>query len=466
MSDDPIRARYHNRAGGPQDLFYATSDTVPRPLLVRGQGIHLYDSNGREYIDMSSGPVTANIGHGDATVAEAMARQAATLGFVSARQARHEPNLALAERVSRLAGVGFERVLFSSGGSEAVEFAVKLLRQRAIALGETRRCHVITCMPSYHGSTIGTLGLSGDPANEAFLDGFATRHPKVPAPLSYRLPDNHDTQTWARHCAEALEDRIRELGADTVLAFLIEPVGGLASGAAVPAESYLRAAREICSRYGIALVFDEVLCGAGRTGAFLAAHHLPEVRPDLAIMAKGLSSGYAPLGAVLAPASMVDWLATKTGFGYTHTYSAHPVSAAAALAVLDRYQREDLAGNARRMGAHLRAGLEGLAERSSIVGDVRGKGLLLALELVADKHSKAMLRCSPPPADRVRSHGLEHGLLIYARRSAGGRFGDWVMVTPPLIIDEAGCDELLRRLDATLGAVEAELRREGAVVGE
>ena len=457
------RAPFQGRPGGPQDLFFARSDTVPRPTLVRGEGVWLYDDAGNAFLDMSSGPVAANIGHGDASVAKAMAAQAERLAFVTARQARHHPNIDLAARVAHLAGPGFERVLFSSGGSEAVEFAVKFLRQRALAAAQPERRHVITCMPSYHGSTIGALGLSGDPANAAFLDGFGQHHPKVPAPLSYRLPANHTVDSYALACAQALDDTIQTLGSDSVLAFLIETVGGLASGAVAPPERYLQAVRRICDRHGVALIFDEILCGAGRTGRFLAAHHYTHVQPDLVIMAKGLSSGYAPLGAVLAPAEMVDWLSDRLGFGYTHTYSAHPVSAAAALAVLDRYEREDLGARAERMGHYLRARLDELAERSPLIGDVRGKGLLLGIELVADKASKAMIKSSPPPTDIVRTRGLEHGLLIYSRRTAGGQYGDWIMATPPLIISEAECDELVARLERTLAAATADLQSMGAL---
>ncbi|ETW99975.1 MAG: hypothetical protein ETSY1_12915 [Candidatus Entotheonella factor] len=457
------RAAFQGRPGGPQDLFFARSDRVPRPTLVRGDGVWLYDDAGHALLDMSSGPVTTNIGHGNVSVAKAMAEQAERLAFVTARQARHHPNIDLSARVAQLAGPGFERVLFSSGGSEAVEFAVKFLRQRALAAEQPERRHVITCMPSYHGSTIGALGLSGDPTNAPFLDGFGQHHPKVPAPLSYRLPDNHSVESYALSCAQALDETIETLGSETVLAFLIETVGGLASGAVAPPESYLQAVRRICDHHGVALIFDEILCGAGRTGRFLAAHHYPDAKPDLVILAKGLSSGYAPLGAVLAPAEMADWLSERLGFGYTHTYSAHPVSAAAALAVLDHYEREDLGARAEHMGYYLRAQLDELAERSPIVGDVRGKGLLLGIELVADKGSKAMIKSSPPPTDIVRTRGLEQGLLIYSRRTAGGQYGDWIMATPPLIISEAECDELVLRLEKTLTAATADLHAVGAL---
>ena len=321
------RAAFQGQPGGPQDLFFAQSDSVPRPTFVRGEGVWLYDEAGHGYMDMSSGPVTANIGHGDKDVARAMAEQAGRLAFVSARQGRHQANMDLAKRIAELAGPGFERVLFASGGSEAVEFAIKLLRQRALASEQPERRHVITCMPSYHGSTIGALGLSGDPANEAFLNGFGHDHPKVPAPLSYRLPDNHSVETHALACAQALDEKMQSLGPETVLAFLLEPVGGLASGAVAPPESYLRKVRDICDRHGVALVFDEVLCGAGRTGRFLASHHYDDIKPDLTVLAKGLSAGYGRLALGTARLWLYPYLQRPSGLRRRRAGGAGPVRA-------------------------------------------------------------------------------------------------------------------------------------------
>ena len=215
------RAAFQGQPGGPQDLFFAQSDSVPRPTFVRGEGVWLYDEAGHGYMDMSSGPVTANIGHGDKDVARAMAEQAGRLAFVSARQGRHQANMDLAKRIAELAGPGFERVLFASGGSEAVEFAIKLLRQRALASEQPERRHVITCMPSYHGGTFSALAWSGDNTLGNFLDGMVVDSPKVPAPFTYRVPENHTVESYAQHCADALRSKINELGAENVLAFMI-----------------------------------------------------------------------------------------------------------------------------------------------------------------------------------------------------------------------------------------------------
>jgi adenosylmethionine-8-amino-7-oxononanoate aminotransferase len=442
--------------GGPQDLFRAVHDPVPLPVIDRAAGIYLWDEDGRRYIDVSSGPVVSNIGHGDVRVAQALYDQARTVDYVTSRQARHRPNIALAERIARLAGPGFERVCLSSGGSEAVEIGLKFLRQYRLATGDPERCKVITCMPSYHGSTVAALSLSGDEGYHAFLEGFATASLKVPAPLSYRLPAGYDVESYADACADALETCILEQGPESVLAFVIEPVGGLATGCVVPPVSYVRRIRTICDRHEIFLMFDEVLCGCGRTGRFLATHHWPEVRPDALILAKGLGAGYAPLGATLVPARLVDHLASLTGFGLTHTYSASPIVCAAGLAVLDIYEDERLADRATEQGAYLQAGLEALMARSPLIGDVRGRGLLLAVEIVADKDSKKPF---PPDTDiiaRIRMAGLDAGLMIYGRRTAGGKYGDWFMVSPPLTVTRDQCDDILSRLEIVLDTVARE----------
>lgn len=453
----------HPPVGGAQDVFQPRSNKVPLPLIERAQGIYQWDEFGKEYIDASSGPVVSNIGHGNAHVADAMARQARTMDFAYSRVARHRPNIELTARIARLAGLGFERVCLSSGGSEAIEIAIKFLRSYAVAFGEPQRTRIITCQPSYHGGTIAGLGLSGDDALKPFLDGFSWTAERVPAPLSYRPGANHTAATWAHACAAALDDKIKSLGPQNVLAFMIEPVGGLATGCNVPPPEYFRMVREICTRHGIKLVFDEVLCGTGRTGKFLAAHNWPDALPDIVVMAKGLASGYTPLGATLLPASMVDALAEKTGFGFSHTYAANPISCATAMAVLDEYERFDLIGNATATGAYLKAGVLKLAEKSRIIGDVRGLGMLYAVEVVADKASKRTLPATENPADGIRRHGLDNGLLIYSRRTAAGRNGDWFMLSPPMTITPAQCDELLRRLGRTVEAYEKQLAAAGHI---
>ena len=434
--------------GGTQDMFYAQSNIVPLPVITRTKGIYMWDEDGNEYIDASSGPVVSNIGHGNERVAEAMAQQARQMDFAYSRVARHQPNMALTERISALCGPGFERVALSSGGSEAMEIAIKFVRQYVVATSQPERRHLLTCLPSYHGGTIATLGMSGDEALGDFFDGFGMTSHKVPAPLTYRLPEPHTPESYAQFALDALEAKINELGPDTVLAFAIEPVGGLATGCTVPLPAYFEGIRDICSRHGIFLIFDEVLCGTGRTGQFLNAHYYPDALPDIVVMAKGLGSGYAPLGATLFPAHLVDQLSTLTGFSFSHTYNANPITCATGLAVLDEYERLNIIDNAAAIGDYLKERVWAMTDEFPIIGDVRGQGLLLGIELVADPISKQPMAAEFLPTEKIRIHGLNNGLMIYSRRTAGGKYGDWFLLSPPLTITQAECDELLRRLRA------------------
>lgn len=446
-------------AGGPQDVFFGRDRKVrvPLPMIERAEGIYMWDTDGNRYIDASSGPIVSNIGHGVTSVGDAMARQVREMDFAYPRVARNQPNIDMTERVAQLAGPGFERVCLASGGSEAIEIAVKFLRQHAIVSGQATRHHVITCMPSYHGGTLGALAWSGDDGIVEFLNGMIEVSPKIPAPLTYRLPENHTVESYAMSCADTLRQTIKELGAENVLAFMIEPVGGVASGCNVPHDSFFREIRKICTDNGIYLIFDEVMSGIGRTGKFLAAHHWPEAMPDIAVLAKGLGSGYVPLAAMLAPASMVDFISEKTGFDYTHTYTANPVCCAAGMAVLEYTIKNNLMENATEMGLYLREKLNALKSTSRLVGDIRGLGLLMSVELVADQTEKTSLPAETEAADRIRVHGLKNGLILYSRRTSGGRFGDWCIVAPPLTITHAECDDLLERLVATLKGLEDDL---------
>ena len=449
--------------GGTQDIFYASPAPVPLPMMVRAEGIYMWDEEGREYIDASSGPMVSAIGHGNETVIKAMVDQARQLDYAYSRVARNRPNLELAERLATLAGPGFERVSFASGGSEAIDSALKFLRQYAVATGQSSRKRIVSLMPSYHGATIGTLAIGGNEGLAPFMEGFAMVADTVPAPFSYRLPTGETVESHAAFCAAELEKKIVELGPENVLAFVIEPVGGISTGAVVPPAQYFRDIRDICDRHGVYLVFDEILCGAGRSGKYITAHHWPDALPDIIVMAKGLAAGYAPLGAMLAPASMVDELANLTGCEFSYSYNANPVSCATGLAVLDEFDRQDLVARADRMGKRLRAGLEKIMANSPILGDVRGMGMLLAVEMVADKKSAAMLPDAARAAERIRVLGLKNGIMLYSRPTAGSVFGHWFLVAPPLTISEDECDEILRRTEQTVRDLYQELRSEGLV---
>ncbi len=420
--------------GEPIQVFLSRPGSPRKPRAVRGEGIYVWDDAGRRYLDVSSGPVANNLGHGNRRVLEAMREQAERIAFAFPSQFESEANEQLADLLTELAGPGLERAFFVSGGSEATESAIKLARQHAVASGQGTRWKVIAREPGYHGNTMGALAVSGDAHAEEVFGPLMRSMPKVPAPFTYRLPPNHTAESHARLCAEALERRILEEGPETVLAFILEPVGGLATGALVAPDSYYALVREICDRHGVLLIYDEVMSGAGRTGAFLAAHHWPAGRPDLVILAKGIAAGYTPMGAVLAPAAMVETVAAAGGFMNGFTYSANPLSCAIGHAVLRELVEHDLIARAAARGAELKAALEDLKQSCPVVGDVRGKGLLLAVELVADQTEKRQTPLDFEAPLRFQQIALSHGLAVYCRRTSRGQYGDWIMVSPPLTV--------------------------------
>lgn len=446
--------------GGPIQVFFTKAS---RPVIQRASGIYMWDRDGRRYLDASSGPVASNLGHGNARVLEAMRRQAEQAAFAFPGVFESEANRALSDLLTGLAGPGLDRAFFVSGGSEATEACIKLARQYAVVRGEASRWKVISLNPSYHGATLGALAVSGDCQAEETFGRLMTRMPKVPAPLTYRFPDGQDALGYSQICADVLEEEIRRQGPETVLAFIMEPVGGLARGAAVAPDPYYGAVREICRRHGVLLIYDEVMSGAGRTGKFLAADHWPEGRPDLVLLAKGIAAGYTPMGAVLVPDEIVETLAAAGGFNHGHTYFANPLSCAIGHAVVTEMLERDLMTNAIRMGARLRQRLEEIQAHSAIIGDVRGKGLLMAFEIVADRSTKAMLPLSLMAPYRLAELAMERGLLIYARRTSKGVFGEWVMIAPPLITTEAEIDEISDLLAKTVTAYEVELSRAGVL---
>lgn len=441
---------------GPVQNFYKGSGLLP--TVERGEGIYLYDNKGKRYIDASSGPVTCNLGHGNRAVIEAMHKQAKKVCFASYNFFENEPNKNLAKQLISLSGQNFDQAFFVSGGSEAIEAAFKLARQYAISIGEKNRFKILARTPSYHGSTLGAFSASSDPEMEDTFRFLTRILPKVPAPFTYRVPENFNVGTYAEYCADELERKIIDEGSENVLAFIVEPVGGLASGALVSTELYYKKIREICSKYGILLIFDEVMSGAGRTGTFLAADHWPESTPDIVVLAKGLCAGYSPLGALIAPNRIVMPIVNNGGFLHGHTYASNPLSCAVAEAVLSELIKNNLMKKADHLGTYLKAGLEKLSKESRIIGDVRGKGLLLAIEIVKDKTSKEIFNQGVGATYRIAQIGVEKGILLYTRRTARGIFGEWLMITPPLISSYEDIDLILNLLKSTLSQFESEVR--------
>ena len=454
---EPTPALGSLERGEPVQVFALPPGSPARPRIERAEGIYMWDSTGRRYVDAGSGPVACNIGYGNRRVIEVLHRQAEAATFAHPGTFESAANRLFAERLSAAAGPGYERVFVVSGGSEANEAAIKLARQMAVARGEASRWKVVSRQPSYHGSTLGALSVSGDPAAHDLFGPLMQRMPKVPAPVTYRIPPGFDQESWAEHCADVLERTIVDEGPDTVLAFMQEPVGGLATGALVPHATYMRRVREICDRHGVLLIHDEVMSGGGRTGAFLSHEHWPDCRPDIVVLAKGAGAGYFPLGVVLAPRDRVAEVAAGGGFMHGHTALGNPLACAVGLAVLDETLDRGLVANAATQGARLRARLDDLVERSPIVGDVRGKGLLMALELVADKAARTSFPAAAMAAGTLARVAMEQGMILYQRRTNAGRDGDWVMVSPPLIATAAEIDMIADGIAAAVAETERRL---------
>lgn len=448
--------------GGSVMNFYAPPGTPRPPELSHAQGVFLYDTSGNSYMDITSGAVVSNLGHANPRVVRVMQEQAARATFAYPRFFESRDNVELADKICSLAGPGFERAFFVSGGSEANESALKLARQYAVAIGEGQRYKVISREPSYHGATLGALGVTGDAFTESLYAPMARIAPKVPAPMTYRLPPGQTAESHAHECAEALEARIRSEGPDTVLAFIMEPIGGLSSGATVAPPAYYHRVRDICNRFGVLLIHDEIMSGAGRSGRFLASQHWEHSAPDIVTLAKGLAAGYTPFGAVLASSRLVETVARHGGFVHGHTYFSNPFSCAVANAVLDEVMEHDLMGQASRIGSHLESGLLQLQQQSRIVGDTRGIGLLRAIEIVRDKNTKTTFPVELNTPLRLSKHGLRHGIALYNRRANNGAYGDMQLVTPPLTSTRQEIDEMISRLGLALHDLEDELQQLGA----
>jgi len=438
----------------PSNLFYQ-SGTL-RPMLDHAEGIYLYDTTGKRYLDGSSGAMVSNIGHSNPHVLAAMKAQMDKATFGYRLHFQTEPAERLAQMTADLMPAGLDRVFFVSGGSEAVESTLKLARQYALTQGQAGRWKVISRYPSYHGCTLGALALTGyDPLTEPFAPMMRAM-PKIAAPRCYLDNDNLDDAARGLKYAEMLRAEIIAQGPETVLAFIMEPVGGASTGALVAPDSYYARIREICDEFGILLIYDEVMTGAGRTGKFVASEHWG-ITPDIVALSKGFAAGYAPLGAMVAKRGIVDAVLGAGGFQHGFTYAGNPLACSAGVAVLEVLQRENLIENAAAMGEVLKARLTGLMDHFPFIGDVRGKGLLLAFELVGDRATMEPLPKRLNAFTRLVDLAYERGLIIYARRTRGGHEGDHFLVCPPLIITRAQIDEIIGALTESLEALAAEM---------
>lgn len=431
-----------------QDTFvFRRRMGFPHPVAVRGERIYIWDADGRRYIDASGGPIAVNIGHGVAELAQAMAGQAAAIAYVHGTIFTTDALETYSAELARRVPIENPRFYYLTSGSEAVEAAAKFARQVQVARGEPTREVVIARWGSYHGATLGALALTGRTSMRHLYAPMFRDQPHIPPPYCYRCPFGATYPTCDLACARALEAEIRRQGPGRIAAFIAEPVSGATLGAVVPPEGYWPLVREICDRYGILLIADEVMTGFGRTGRWFGMEHFG-VRPDAMTMGKGATGGYFPFSITAVRADDVETIRRAHGdFNHGGTFSHHAVGAAVALATLRYLEAHDLVSAAATKGAYLGRRLREALGDLPCVGDIRGIGMMWGVEFVADRGTKTPFPPERAFARRVGDRALQKGLITYPGSGcADGIAGDHVMVAPPFVITEAEIDEVVALL--------------------
>jgi len=432
------------------DAIFPRSFTRHYPTAARGEGVYIFDEEGKQYLDASGGAAVVTIGHGVREVLEKIQEQMARLAYAHTSQFHTR----VGEELAALLAAKFPgppqqaRVHFTSGGSEATETAIKIARQYWLSRGEPKRYKILSRWQGYHGATLGALAVTGNLRRRAPYAPLLPPAEHISACFCYHCPLSLEFPSCELACARELEQALARTGEDTVAGFILEPVVGATTGA-VPPDGYLRTIREICDAHGILLIADEVMTGAGRTGRYFAVEHWAVV-PDLILLGKGLSSGYAPLGAVLASEKV--WRTIEAGTGaleHGFTYQGHPPALAAGLAVQHYLEEHNLLEGARQRGAYLASRLEHLRAHPA-VGDVRGKGLLQTVEFVADRATRAPFPPEKKFADQLFETLRARGIMVYPiRGTMDGIRGDHVLLAPPFVIEESQIDFLVDELEAT-----------------
>ncbi|MGF6770689.1 adenosylmethionine-8-amino-7-oxononanoate aminotransferase [Paraburkholderia sp. GAS199] len=424
------------------------------PVAVAGDGIEIIDSTGKRYIDACGGAAVSCLGHSNARVIDAIRRQSEQLPYAHSSFFTTQPAEELADRLVASAPPGLEHVYFVSGGSEAIEAALKLARQYFVEKGESQRRHFIARRQSYHGNTLGALAIGGNAwRREPFLPILIEAHHVSPC---YAYREQHVSETeeqFAQRLADELEQKILELGADSVAAFVAETVVGATAGAVPPVREYFRKIRAVCDRYGVLLILDEIMSGMGRTG-YLYACEEDDVAPDILTIAKGLGAGYQPIGATLVSDRIYRTIVGGSGFfQHGHTYIGHATACAAALEVQRVIAQENLLVNVQARGEQLRGQLRSHYAQHPHIGDVRGRGLFVGVELVKDRESKTPFDASLKLHAAIRREAFARGLMVYPMGgTVDGKIGDHVLLAPPFICTADNIDEIVSRLSDAIAA--------------
>lgn len=427
------------------------------PRAVAGNGITITDSEGRVYIDGSGGAAVSCLGHNHSDVLAAMQAQMHKISYAHTSFFTTDAAEELAERLTALAPDTLDHVYLVSGGSEAVEAALKMARQYFVEIGQPQRRHIIARRQSYHGNTIGALATGGNAMRRAQFQPILPETHHVSPCYAYRdqKPDETGDQ-YAARLADELEAKINELGADQVMAFVAEPVVGATLGAVPAVDGYFKRVREICDRYGVLLILDEVMCGMGRTGTIFAFEQ-ERVVPDIVTIAKGLGGGFQPIGAVLLARKIFEAFRDGSGlFQHGHTYIGHPIAAAAANKVVEIITRDGMMQDVLGLGERLQAGLDTALGQSPYVGDIRGRGLFRGIEIVADRDSKTPFDPKLKIHAKIKKAAMARGLMVYpAGGTIDGIHGDHVLLAPPYICSPEDIDQIVDRVAGAIIEVTA-----------
>ncbi|MDE0588867.1 aspartate aminotransferase family protein [Halocynthiibacter sp. C4] len=424
------------------------------PTAMRGEGVYLFDDKGKKYLDGSGGAAVSCLGHGDPDVIEAIKAQAESLAYAHTSFFTSEPAEQLADKLVAASDGDFERVYFVSGGSEAVEAALKLARQYFLEKGESTRRRFIARRQSYHGNTLGALATGGNQWRKEPFAPLMVETSLISPCYAYRgQQDGESAFEYGQRVANELEEELMRVGPETVIAFVAEPVVGATLGAVPPVEGYFKRIREICDTYGILLILDEVMCGMGRTGSVFA-YKQEGIRPDIVTIAKGLGAGYQPIGAMLCSAEIYAAIEAGTGFfQHGHTYVGHPTACAAANVVVDKLTA-GLAARSADMGQKLNAALKASFGQHPNIGDIRGRGLFQGLEIVENRDTKSPFAPELAINAKIKKAAFANGLGCYPMGgTVDGRNGDHVLLAPPFIL----ADEHIKEITDKLGAAFAEV---------
>ena len=425
------------------------------PNAVGGDGCYIIDEKGKRYLDASGGAAVSCLGHSDKTIQKAIIEQTEKLAFAHTSFFTSEPAELLANLLAKHSPEGLDKVYFVSSGSEAVEASLKLARQYFVEIGKPEKHKVISRKQSYHGNTLGALAAGGNVWRRSFFEKLLVETSLISPCYPYRHQTQDETELeYGLRVANELEEEIINLGSENVMAFIAETVVGATAGALTPVSGYFKRVREICDKYDVLLILDEVMCGMGRTGSLFACDE-EDVVPDILTVAKGLGAGYQPIGAMICQNFIYDAIANGSGFfQHGHTYLGHPVACAASLSVLNKLVNENFSSQVKEKGQYLQKNLEMHLGQNQYVGDIRGRGLFRGIEIVKNRSTKEPFQKKLNIAGKIKREALDIGLICYPMQgTVDGSKGDHILIAPPFIINEDEINELSTKLKSTIDLV-------------